>query len=167
MEIVNIYWEGPITLENIESKDKGNNSDEDYGIYQIYGTHPIYGSNVLLYIGKASQQTFATRLNQETHWWFNQDAKNVQVYLGRLIGNTPSEDKWTDMISKAEQLLIYTHRPAHNSSNINSVQDIKVSNTHILNWGEFKNLLPEVSSMKVLDETNELNNNYFSMENSK
>ena len=167
MEIVNIYWEGPITLENIESKDKGNTSDEDYGIYQIYGTHPIYGSNVLLYIGKASQQTFATRLNQETHWWFNQDAKNVQVYLGRLIGNTPSEDKWTDMISKAEQLLIYTHRPAHNSSNINSVQDIKVSNTHILNWGEFKNLLPEVSSMKVLDETNELNNNYFSMENSK
>ena len=165
-EIVNIWWEGPFTLSEIENKQVGDNQNEDYGIYQIYGAHPVYGSNILLYIGKAVQQTLSTRLNQETHWWSNQDAQNIQIYFGRLIGETPSENVWTNMIDKAEKLLIFAHRPAHNSSNINSIKNEEVKNTHVLNWGEFKDLQPEVSSMRIFDETDELNDNYFIMKKS-
>jgi hypothetical protein len=32
------------------------NSEKDYGIYQFYGDHPVYGENTLLYIGKARDQ---------------------------------------------------------------------------------------------------------------
>jgi len=71
------------------------------------------------------------------------------------------------MINNAEKLLIYSHRPAHNSSNINSLQAKELSATHVLNWGNFKSLLPEVSSMKVFDETKEDNENYFTMANLK
>jgi len=165
MEIINIWWEGPFQLPEIENKTVGDDKNEDYGIYQIYGTHPVYGNNVLLYIGKADKQTFSTRLNQEQHWWSNQDAKNIQIYLGRLIGETVDEEKWSNMIGRAEQLLIYSHRPAHNSSNINSLNQENVKGTHVLNWNVFNNLLPEVSSMRIFDETNELNDNYFSLEN--
>jgi len=164
IDIINIWWEGPYTLSDIENKNIGNDDNKDYGVYQIYGTHPVYGNNVLLYIGKTEQQVFSTRLNQETHWWNNQDANNIQIYFGRLIGNTPSESIWTSMINKAEKLLIYAHRPAHNSSNINSIQEDEAKNTHVLNWGTFKDLQPEVSSMRIFDETDEPNDNYFTME---
>jgi len=62
VKIINIWWGEPILLKDLESGKVGNNTDEDYGIYQIYGTHPIYGNDTLLYIGKASQQTFARRI---------------------------------------------------------------------------------------------------------
>ncbi len=42
---INIKWEGP---KNLEEAQKKENSKKDYGVYQIYGFHPVYGSNVLL-----------------------------------------------------------------------------------------------------------------------
>lgn len=164
MENINIYWDEFCELEELTKKVKGNNEDTDYGVYQIYGSHPIYGNDVLLYIGKAIQQTFATRINQEKHWWYNKDSSNVKIYLGRLIGNRPLDTaQWDEMISKAEEILIYSHKPAHNSSNINSVNEKRLSNTHVLNWGNYRSLLAEVSSMRLFDETKEDNENFFSM----
>ena len=58
-EIIHIDWDGPYRIEEINEL---NDEKKDYGIYQIYGTHPVYGSNVLLYIGKADQQTFGARI---------------------------------------------------------------------------------------------------------
>jgi hypothetical protein len=59
---IHIYWEGLFTLDQLtEIQD----NTRDYGVYQIYGGHPVYGSNVLLYIGKADRQTFGTRVSQE------------------------------------------------------------------------------------------------------
>lgn len=43
------------------------NDEMDYGIYQVYGKHQIYGNDVLLYIGKADLQTVGKRISQE--WW--------------------------------------------------------------------------------------------------
>ena len=71
MTVIHVQWDGPFSLEQVSEL---NNEDHDYGVYQVYGSHPIYGSDVLLYIGKASQQTFATRLRQEP-WLYNQDAR--------------------------------------------------------------------------------------------
>ena len=113
-----IEWDGPHSLEDLKEL---KNEKKDYGVYQIYGTHPVYGSHVLLYIGKAVDQTFGQRINQEG-WFWNSDKKQVQIYVGRLFGKTqPKPDEWDYLISLAEQLLIFSHWPAGNSSNINSI----------------------------------------------
>ena len=48
--IIEIGWSGPYDLAQISKL----NTNSDYGLYQIYGTHNIFGANTLLYIGKAS-----------------------------------------------------------------------------------------------------------------
>lgn len=58
----------------------------------MYGCHPIYGNDVLLYIGKAQKQTFAKRLSQEG-WEYNEDAKNIKFYVGRLFAEVQVSDK--------------------------------------------------------------------------
>ena len=141
---IHIEWEGPFSYEQLKALD-GN---ADYGVYQVYGGHPVYGSRVLLYIGKAEQQTFSTRLNQE--WWgeSNRDAGNVEVYVGRLSGmEKPRRQKWDELIDLAEKLLIFAHHPASNSSNLNSLPE-NVKQIHIFNWGQFRDLMAEVSGMR-------------------
>jgi len=57
---IQIDWQGPFSVEEVIKKmdDEGaspNYDGEDYGLYQIYGTHILCGHNTLLYIGKATQ----------------------------------------------------------------------------------------------------------------
>jgi hypothetical protein len=161
MKKITITWDGPYSLEQLESGYK--HLDSYGGLYQIYGTHPVYGSNVLLYIGKAVSQSFSKRIKQEEHWWDNPDSYNIQVYTGRLFNKVQKKAQeksdWIDDISLAEQLLINTHMPAHNSSNINSIsrkEDIleKISKVRVINWHYYRDLMPEVSGDILLDETN-------------
>lgn len=124
----------------------------DFGVYQIYGAHPIYGSDVLLYIGKADQQTFGIRLSQEG-WKYNQDASTVTVYVGRLGGYkaTPSNQIWSREIDLVERLLIVSHWLAGNSSGLNATFGEDLYPIHVLNWGQFRDLLPEVSGSRYSD----------------
>jgi hypothetical protein len=147
MKIIHIDWDGPYSLEG--ELNKINNNEIDYGIYQIYGTHPIYGSDKLIYIGKADFQTFGVRIRQE-RWLWNSDPKTVKIYIGRLAG-TPeiSLEDWSAEINKAERLLIYSHAPAYNSSNILTLgHEEGLLDVHILNWGRYRDLLPEVSGAR-------------------
>lgn len=143
---IHIDWEGPFSYEDAikDLKDE----KKDYGVYQIYGGHPLYGSGVLLYIGKAEQQTFSKRLSQE--WWgeSNRDSGNVEVYVGRISGmDKPKCQQWDEMIDLAEKLLIFSHHPASNSSCLNSLPE-DVKQVHIFNWGQFRDLMAEVSGMR-------------------
>lgn len=147
---IHIDWEGPFSYEQLKTL----NRNTDFGVYQVYGCHPVYGSGVLLYIGKAARQTFSTRLDQE--WWglLNRDSGNVQVYVGRFSGiDKPSPNKqkdldnWDKLIDLAEKLLIFAHHPASNSSNLNSLPE-DVKQIHIFNWGQFRDLMAEVSGMR-------------------
>lgn len=141
--IIHITWEGPYSFEEAQRQ---RNEVTDYGVYQIYGTHPVYGANVLLYIGKEDRQTFGVRLSQEG-WKNNLDANTIQVYLGNLGGyeGTPSNDDWSWQIFAAESLLIYAHVPAWNSSGLNKEFDAVYHDVHVLNWGMRRDLYPEVS----------------------
>lgn len=138
---IEILWEGPFSSEEI----KNLCNSEDYGLYQIYGTHNIFGSDSLLYIGLANNQTFATRLSQHEYWleWENSEMK---IYIGKLGGiKQISEDEWSELIIKAEKLLIYFAKPTHNSSNLNNY-GANINNTIVINYGR-KNRLPmEVST---------------------
>jgi hypothetical protein len=148
MNVVDVNWDGPYRYNQIELL---NDRATDYGVYQIYGYHPLYGNNVLLYIGKAAQQTFATRILQET-WYFNRDANNVEVYVGKLCGLVqPSNEVWDLQIAAVEKLLIYAHTPACNSQYINSVRVDDILDLHIFNWGNHKSLMAEVSGRRWTD----------------
>ena len=158
MRKIMLTWDGPYCLDDIEKEIE--HLGKSGGIYQIYGVHPIYGSNVLLYIGKAVQQTFSKRIKQESHWWDDSDADNVQIYTGRIFDKELYQDKNYNLdkdIGLAEQVLINTHLPAHNSSNINTISRkekilAEVSNIRVINWHRYRDLMPEVSGDILVDE---------------
>jgi hypothetical protein len=150
MENIYITWEGPFTLKDLKNNKYLKDEDEAYGLYQIYGTHPIYGSNVLLYIGKTNSQTFAKRIKQEG-WEYNSDSNNIKIYVGKLFDKKqPKEAIWDKLISHAERLLIFTHAPAHNSSNINTLSRSdeilkEIKNIRVINYDNYRDLMSEVS----------------------
>ncbi|MBB6732695.1 hypothetical protein [Cohnella zeiphila] len=147
---VDLDWDGPYKLSQLASI---SDVSKDYGIYQIYGHHPIYGPNVLLYVGLASRQTFGTRIAQEG-WEQNKDSKNVEVYVGRLCGaSTPSDDEWDRLIKLTEKLLIFSHTPAANQSNIGSIPFAALEELHIFNWGNHRSLSAEVSGLRWCTDT--------------
>jgi len=162
-EVIRIEWDGPYSLYDIgyiEDKEtyttvniKLDDSNKDYGIYQVYGYHPVYGNDVLLYIGKADGQTFAKRLSQE-RWEFNSDYKNIKLYVGRLFlvdeEEHPTPNQWSGLIDKTERMLINAHSPARNSSNILTINrdESKLKefyNMRIFNYSCYRCLMPEVS----------------------
>ena len=149
-EIIHVQWDGPYTYKEAL---KLKNEVVDYGVYQVYGSHPVYGSDVLLYLGKADRQTFGKRLSQEYWHYINQDSARVAVYVGRLHSyeGTPSIEMWSKQISTVERLLISSHWPAGNSSGLNTAFGEEFHHTHVLNWGAYRDLLPEVSGARYSD----------------
>ena len=149
-EHIHVQWEGPFSYaEALALRDDVS----DYGVYQIYGSHPVYGSDVLIYIGKADSQTFGIRFSQEDWHYTNQDSSRVTVYVGRLSGynGTPELNKWSMQIAHVERLLIVSHWPAWNSSGLNVQFGKELHHTHILNWGQHRDLLPEVTGARYSD----------------
>jgi hypothetical protein len=123
---------------------------EDYGLYQVYGTHPVYGEDKLLYIGKAQLQTFGVRLSQ--HWDFdvNYFPQFSRIHLGRFIlRDSITYETWGDAIDKIEKTLILANCPAFNAESIKGLLDSKVvGNFIVLNWGDYGSILSETSSLK-------------------
>ena len=140
---IEICWYGPLTVEEV--KKDFNDQDKDYGLYQVYGTHNISGPDTLLYIGRTTEQPFASRLSQHQNDWLESEYSNVQVYIGRLGGlENVDDDTWVQQIKNAEGLLIYHCAPPYNSSGLNGYGDIHY--TIVINL-EKKNRLPlEVST---------------------
>jgi len=146
MRIINIEWSGPHTIGEVA---KTCHSDTDFGIYQVYGPHPTYGGPQLLYIGKASDRHFSIRIPE--HGWAHatRDQSQVSIYLGRLVGSeTPDNDTWCEEIALAESLLIYTHFPPYNTQKWAAESDPSIRNVHVLNRGQHRDLLPEVSGQR-------------------
>lgn len=153
-KIIHIDWDGPHTFKDLVSLNDIN----DKGVYQIYGYHPIYGNNVLLYIGKTENQTFAKRINQ-SRWDETMNDEANTYYVGRLAGSsTPSSKEWKMDIDLAESLLIFSHKPAMNSSKLKKDLKADLFNLHILNWGNFNRLLPEVSGLRWTKKFNVIPN---------
>ncbi len=135
--LIRISWDGPYNLE----ETKKLKSEKDYGIYQIYGRHVVFGRASLLYIGKAVKQSFGERLGEQS-WLY--DLSGLEVYIGRIYEEDYKDDSdWEDIVSQCETLLIYWHSPPYNSQNINSH---KGRNIRIHNHKEIASLLYEVST---------------------
>jgi len=155
-----IEWEGPFTAEEIKDK-KG---ETDFGVYQVYGNHRIYGSNVLLYVGKAEKQTFGVRIPQHSEWF--EWKENQQTYfLGKLCGlEHLSIEKWESQIDLAETYLIDHCQPAWNSKSLN----IYISNyekAHIYNHGNKASLPPFLPIAEAPEKHEYSNYKVFSTDN--
>ena len=150
---IHILWRGPFSAETVKQKF---DNDCDYGIYQVYGSHAAYGGDVLLYIGKAALQTFSKRITQHGTWLpYGKDPENISIYLGRLfaydpdnggVAAQPEYDDWNKLIDISERLLIFSHAPAFNSSNISNIKPHGIDDIHLMNWDNYRDLLPEVSA---------------------
>jgi len=140
MDIIEIRWKGPFKLEEI----KKLNGATDYGIYQIYGTHNIFGPDALLYIGQANEQAFGVRIPQHNDW-INAESSVVDVYIGKLGGiDKISNNKWAGMINRAEKLLVYFCSPLYNSQYLAGYG--QMDDTIVLNYYQKKMLPFEVST---------------------
>lgn len=154
---LHLFWSGPFPLNQISQL---RDEEKHYGIYQVYGHHPLYGNNVLLYIGKADQQTFGKRIAQE-EWEFDVDPGNTSIYIGQLGGKEqPTNDEWSVQIDLCEKLLIYAHNPIYNRSSIYSIPEDQLKHIHVFNWYSYRDLFPEVSGKRftsVFDDITEDN----------
>ncbi len=147
MHIINIKWEGPLTLSTVvkEKNDWGKRPEyagNDYGLYQIYGRHILGGENMLLYLGKAVDQTFAARFKQHKKDWI--DSTRVKIYLGRTMAtkaysNIDRWKTWKRDVGIAEEIMIYKYTPNYNSSCIGDYPKLrpykKVRLDHLGNRG--------------------------------
>ncbi len=157
--IIHIQWSGPHTFKEAEHLNKSI----DCGVYQIYGGHPVYGSGVLLYIGRTTEQTFAKRgAFQHGEYHLTQDAGRLELYVGRLIGlKTPDNKTWNHHIELAERLLIHAHRPAWNSKMELGDLEQELHRVHVVNWRNYRSLMPEVSGARWTNRFDSLEYNRF------
>lgn len=141
---VRIHWTGPFAPDKIPVNSE---YDDNFGLYQIYGMHEVFGPQSLLYIGKAEHLSFSERINQHLHNWlyYNSDA---QVRLGLLdredYKHEPGDwSDWKQLLRDVEALTIFWHTPPYNSKNIGYYGGPKL---RVQNYGQRGRLLPEFST---------------------
>jgi hypothetical protein len=120
-ELYEVFWVGPYDCDedNACGKEKGN------VLYQLYGSHHLYGRDVSLYIGRTERTPFKRILEHEE--WIQDEYDKMAVRYGsiREFGGwknwenrekpyPPVEDS---VVKKVEALLIYANQPAYNSRN--------------------------------------------------
>ena len=138
VKVIEIQWEGPFSFDEISKK----NGETDFGLYMAFGPHRVYGENVLLYVGKAEQQTFGTRVPQHEDW-----RGTETIYLGRLGGSDNITMKeWDEFIDYAESKFIQYCLPAWNSSKLNYHKQASFGDAIIFNNGVSLFAIPAVLS---------------------
>ena len=123
---LSISWKGPYKPREVVKTfthwgDAPGYAGEDYGLYQIYGRNMLGDRDALLYIGEATEQTFAARFRQHQEWL--QHEWSVRVYVGRLYlpRRHSAKDRWASWkadVLLAERVMIYTYSPHYNGSSI-------------------------------------------------
>ena len=143
MKEIHISWHGPYTLNDARTGRQG----ATYGLYQYIGMHDVYGPGTLLYLGKAVDRQINSRLSEHVHESWS--SLPVDILIGNLATEAKLQnDEWSEQIDLAERLLIYTHSPAWNSSNVKSIDWSSTPPLHIFNWGDRGYLLPEVTTKR-------------------
>jgi len=121
-----VMWDGPFSRDEVIGRfnDEGKPPDydgADYGLYQIYGRHILCGADTLLYIGRATGQTFARRFRQHNDWLIRED--ETSVYLGHIYDpqRHSADDLWASWetdVKLAECAMIYKYSPNYNSVSV-------------------------------------------------
>ena len=137
MQTVRVEWEGPLTVDEVLEL---RNRNRDFGLYQIYGRHIIFGLNSLLYVG-STNKTFSQRLRNGHVGWLA-DEESVFLHIGRINREDYEVDR-REVIKDTEALTIYWHSPPYNSSNIGTYKGQRL---RVVNIGKRGSLDAEFSS---------------------
>lgn len=98
------------------------------GVYQIYGTSPLYGMDTLLYIGQARNLNSRIR----DHIDFKEGVIGRQANLTCRFAVAPKEQ-----LNIIEQTLIVMYKPSFNSIGLKNVSpSVKEKGYYIQNHGE-------------------------------
>ena len=155
-QLIHIQWEGPLRWLEVMGGPFLRDTTTDFGIYQIYGRHPIYGSDVLMYIGAAVEETLGARMASDG-WVLGGDPQRVTVYIGRLASDkTPDTAQWAREILLAHALLVRAHLPALNNIEWEGWPDEALQPVHVLNWGSYRDLCPELSGHRWTTRHNDI-----------
>jgi hypothetical protein len=120
-----VLWEGPYEPEDVVRQLDGGGpparAGEDHGVYQVYGSRFLSGRDTLLYVGRATEQTFAARLREHAMWLSREEG--VRVYVGRVYapGRHTSADvreTWARDVRLAEHVMIHKYSPSHNGVSV-------------------------------------------------
>jgi len=144
-----IDWDGPYTFDELEELEDPR---IDYGLYQVYGAHPLYGEEVLLYLGQTGERAFGDKLAEERSYWeAEEDFQPLSIYVGRLMGPvTPTGGDWVEEMDLAHRLLVFAHVPVFNGREVAAAPDDALKEVHVVNWGSHLDLAPEVSGARYL-----------------
>ncbi|WP_434362478.1 hypothetical protein NF212_19445 [Parasalinivibrio latis] len=153
--IIDVYWKGPIALRDL----KVVKHSESQVLYQIYGHHPVYGPDSLLYIGKTEQlEGVKDRLPE--HKWIDSQCDDCKIYFASC-GEFVDWQTWDSSgeeypkydssktgidIRHIESLLIYAHHPSGNSQSIQSLSIDIPTHFRLFNTGKRKALERELST---------------------
>lgn len=143
---VHIYWQGPFSLNASLERDDLN----DTSLYQVYGTYMAYASPTLLYIGRTLR---SGPIRIAEHDWVTgtdnkrqiSDSGKIELYYG-TIKTLDNVNQSMNIIQRSESLLIFAHKPVFNTQDTGKLPEENESELRILNWHDFRNLLPELST---------------------
>lgn len=148
---IKVEWKGPFDLQAVtEKKNDGGASPNyegiDYGLYQIYGTHILFGPDKLLYVGKTVENTFSDRFKEHKEWLLNE--RDIKIYLGRIYDSQRHSKKdnwrlWKEDVEIAEKIIIYKYSPPYNSSNISEQPSLRYRVVRIAHDGRKGELMQE------------------------
>jgi len=136
-----VDWSGPHKYEEASQFHEHH----DYGLYQIYGRHLVYGSWALLYIGCAPDRNLGIRIPEHGNCYTEQP---FEFHVGRLRGPTPDKTTWRNHIKLAEQLLINVHAPILNVQHNRAELGPELNHVHVFNYRQYRSLMPEVSGAR-------------------
>ena len=104
-----INWTPLMEVENL----KENGLEYNNVLYQIYGDSPIYGKDVLLYIGKTVNAE--SRIKTHLKGVFGR-VNNLKISIGTF-------KNFDDKLEVPESILIANHKPSFNKEYIHLVNE--------------------------------------------
>lgn len=142
-EKVHITWEKSFPRRQIEEM-----VNPERGLYQFYGYHPVYGDDVLLYIGRTKEDNLKSRLL--SHEFLSEGVPEILKPDSISIRVAYVPDLDVD-IGAVEALLIFMHSPAWNSSEVRYTNE-KYRNLEVYNEGDFGALLEVVKGRELFQQ---------------
>lgn len=142
--VVRINWGEKIRISK-EDPSKLNNIENC--VYQAYGDSPIYGRDVLLYIGKTKRDIFFRTIEHIKSDF--ERINNLHLIIGEIDQSFLKSISPEKAISICESLLITMMKPSYNSFNIKDTgENLKNEEKYLLlNEGNRGDLPLEVSNV--------------------
>lgn len=109
-KIYEVYWSGPYSLK--KAKKLKSKKANRFVLYKVYQTHPLYGTNVLVYIGKTEREA-NVRIKEHSDWLDYDKFGKPKIYFASIgefnTWDDTSEEHFdpidSSIISNVEALL--------------------------------------------------------------